>query len=72
MERLAVNGGRYIPPASAATDADRLRALEAFIMQYSEATECALDAMDGSITELKATLQAWREGAGPLAKEIEQ
>lgn len=71
MDRLTTPVGRYVPPASAATHAERLRALEVFITKNSEAMEYATDATAAAVAELQAAVSALRQRVDSLTKETE-
>lgn len=42
MEKTYIKEGRFIPSASHATETERLQAVEAFLMRFSEETEYTL------------------------------
>ncbi len=63
MDRLAMRGGRYIPAGVHASDADRVRALENFISQYSEESGYVLDVLEEEITALQERVAALSSAA---------
>ena len=42
MEKKYIKQGRFIPASGAATEAERLRAVELFLMRFSEEIEYAM------------------------------
>ncbi len=70
MDRLRTARGRYVPLVTAAADADRLRHLEAYVTKYSEENECAMNAVESGMTELKMTVQALQTALSSMAAEM--
>lgn len=49
MEKMYMKEGRFVPPPGPVTEAERLRAVESFLMRFSEEMECFLNRWNESV-----------------------